>query len=76
MAQGQIVQHALFDVTETLFTFAVEKLANRTPQALLDDMVRVDKGQAQAPAQLAANRRFTRAWKAYKNDTQGKTSNR
>jgi hypothetical protein len=58
VAQGQIVQDALLDVTKPLFALSVKKLTNSASQSLFDHMIRIDKWQTQAPAQLSANRRF------------------
>jgi hypothetical protein len=56
VAQGQIVQDALFNVPKPLFTLAVKELTNGASQSLFDHVIRIDKWKTQAPAQLSADR--------------------
>jgi len=67
---AQVVQHTLLNVAETLFAFAVKEFSNGTTQSLLNDAVRVQKGQAKATPHLSADGRFARSWKANKNNEQ------
>jgi hypothetical protein len=70
MRLGQLVNHLLLQIPETDLTLTRKKLTDRAAQAVLDHMVRVDKGQAQTTRQLASNGSFAGAWKAHKNDAQ------
>ena len=47
MRLGQLVNHLLLQIPEAVLTLAREKLTDRATQAVLDHMIRVDKGQAQ-----------------------------
>ncbi|MCY1551721.1 hypothetical protein D9M68_880680 [compost metagenome] len=40
----QLVEHRLFHIAEMSLTFSLEKLTNRTAQALLNHMVRIKEG--------------------------------
>jgi hypothetical protein len=69
----QVVQHLLLDIAETIFSLSRKKLSNRASQAVLDHMVRIHKGHAQAAGQLPANGGFSRARKAHKDDAHVKS---
>jgi hypothetical protein len=47
MRLGQLVDHLLLQIPETDVTLEREKLTDLATQAVLDHMIRVDKGQAQ-----------------------------
>jgi len=71
----QVVQHLLLDIAKTIFSLSRKKFTDSASQAVLDHMVRIHKGQAQAAGQLPADGGFPRAWKAHKDDAHVKSLN-
>lgn len=56
---GQGVDSFFFNVPKTVFPLTLEKLPNRTTQALLNNVVGVRKGNLQAPGQVAPDSCFS-----------------
>jgi hypothetical protein len=65
VASAKLGDDFLLNIAKARLALALKKLADRAAQALLDSMVRVGKGQLQAPGQLTANGRFSGSWQAY-----------
>lgn len=68
--QGQITQGLLFDVTEALFPFTLEELADRTADALLDHLIGIRERQLQTSGQLAPDSGLARSGQADETDRQ------
>jgi hypothetical protein len=70
---GQLVDHLLLQIPETVLALTDKKLPDRAAQTVLDLMVGIDKRLTKTACQLAANGGFARAGKAHKDDAQRKS---
>ncbi len=62
--QGQLVNDGFLDIAKTRLAFALEVVTDGATQALLDDVVGVDKGKLQPPGELSPDGGFTGTWEA------------
>ena len=61
MLAGEFVDDGLLYFAKTLFTLALKILADRATQLLLYRLIGIKKRELQAPGELPANCRFSRA---------------
>ena len=64
MGLRQVINDAFFNIPKPLFTFALKVFANRATEALLDDLIRINKGKLKPPGELTPDGGFTGAGKA------------
>ena len=73
---AQLRNHFRLNIAKPRFAFALKKLADRATQARLNSLVRVDKRLLQAPGQMPADGRFSRAWEADEDDQNERRSDK
>ena len=64
MGLRQVINNAFFNIPKTLFTFALKVFANRATEALLNDLIRINKGKLKPPGELTPDGGFAGAGEA------------
>ena len=65
--RAEFVEHLRFDVAKDVLPFVFEKRADRTANALFDHMIRINKGDAKPPRQLASYGCFAATGQSHQN---------
>ena len=68
MGLRQVINDAFFNIPKPLFTFALKVFPDRATEALLDDLIGINKGKLKPPGELTPNGGFAGAWEADEGD--------
>ena len=58
MGLRQVIDNVFFNIPKTLFAFALKVFANRATEALLDDLIGINKGKLEPPGKLTPDGGF------------------
>ena len=64
MGLRQIINDVFFNIPKPLFTFALKVFPDRATEALLDDLIGINKGKLKPPGELTPNGGFSGAGEA------------
>ena len=61
MGLRQVINDVFFNIPKPLFTFALKVFPDRATQALLDNLIRINKGKLEPPGELTPDGGFAGA---------------
>ena len=65
MGLRQFINDVFFNIPKTLFTLTLKVFPDRATEALLNDLIRINKGKLKPPGELTPDGGFTGAGEAY-----------